>query len=82
MAGMQTGEGWRHDPHLKEPKKPFSTPLAAKNAYEWLLRMYRRTPVKLVMNFEGPWDHPLEPSGRVPLPPRKAVYWSFLLQVR
>ncbi|MBI2497968.1 MAG: DUF4038 domain-containing protein [Opitutae bacterium] len=77
-AGLQTGEGWTYDPYKKEPRQPFSTLLAARNAREWPLDFYRRTPVKPVINHEGPYDHPIEPDGRVPLPPRKAGYWSFL----
>jgi hypothetical protein len=78
IVGLQSGEGWRHDPYKKEPNKPFSTPLAAQNAYEWPLILYKLTPIKPVINEEGPYDHPIEKDGRVPLPPRKAGYWSFL----
>ena len=37
----------------------------------------RKVRAKPVINQEGPYDHPIE-NGRVPLPPRKAGYWSFL----
>ncbi len=77
FAGVQTGEGWTYDPYKKEKPTPFSTPLAARNAIEFPLALYHRTPPKPVINQEGPYDHPIE-SGRVPLPPRKAGYWSFL----
>ncbi|MBM3335507.1 DUF4038 domain-containing protein [Candidatus Sumerlaeota bacterium] len=78
VAGIQTGEGWTFDPYKKELRKPFSTPLAAQNAFEWPLALYQRAPVKPVINQEGPYGHPLESDGRAPLPPRKAGYWSFL----
>lgn len=78
VAGVQSGEGWTADPYKKEPKTPFLTPLAAQNAYEWPLGLYRRVPAKPIVNQEGPYDHPLEPDGRIPLPPRKSAYWSFL----
>lgn len=77
VVGLQTGEGWTFDPYKKEAKTPFSTPLAARQAVEFPLALYGRTPVKPVINQEGPYDHPLE-NGREPLPPRKAGYWSFL----
>lgn len=78
VVGVQPGEGWTHDPYKKEPKTPFSTPLAAQNAWEWPLHLYRLAPAKPIVNQEGSYDHPLEADGRVPLPPRKSAYWSFL----
>ena len=80
-AGVQTGEGWTYDPYRKEEPKPFSTSLAARNAIEFPLALYRRTPIKPVINQEGPYDHPME-RGRVPLASRKAGYWSFLSGAR
>jgi len=77
VAGLQSGEGWTFDPYKKEQKTPFSTPLAARQAVEFPLALYGRTPVKPAINQEGPYDHPIE-NDRVPLPPRKAGYWSFL----
>lgn len=78
VVGFQSGEGWTHDPYKKEPKKPFSTALAAQNAYEWPLLLYQLQPAKPLINQEGPYDHPVEPDGRVPLPPHQSGYWSFL----
>jgi hypothetical protein len=78
VVGFQSGEGWTSDPYKKEPSRPFSTALAAQNAWEWSLHLYQRAPAKPVINQEGPFDHPIEKSGRVSLPPRKAGYWSFL----
>lgn len=79
VAGLQSGEGWTHDPYRKDKPKPFSSPLAAQNAIEFPLALYQRTPVKPVINQEGPYDHPPETKPpRVSLPPRKAGYWSFL----
>jgi hypothetical protein len=81
VVGLQTGEGWQHDPYKKEKPKPWSQPLAAQNAIEWPLALYRLMPVKPVINQEGPYDHPPytnNPEHPMPLPPRKAGYWSFL----
>jgi hypothetical protein len=81
VVGLQTGEGWQHDPYQKEKPEPWSPSLAARNAIEWPLALYRLTPVKPVINQEGPYDHPPytnNPEHPMPLPPRKAGYWSFL----
>ncbi len=78
IVGFQSGEGWMHDPYKKLPKQPFSTALAAQNAWEWPLLLYGRSPAKPLINQEVPYDHPIEADGRLPLPPHKAGYWSFL----
>jgi hypothetical protein len=81
VVGLQTGEGWLHDPYKKETPRPWSPPLAAQNAIQWPLALYRITPVKPVINQEGPYDHlpyTNNPEYPLPLPPRKAGYWSFL----
>lgn len=81
VAGLQSGEGWMHNPYKKERRKPFSPSLAARNAVTFPLSLYRRDPVKPVINQEGPYDHPPwveDGVVRHPLPPHKAAYWSFL----
>ncbi len=77
LVGLQSGEGWQYDPYKKEPRKPWSPQLAARNAIEWPLTLYRLVPAKPVGNQEGPYDHPPYPNSQVQaLPPRKAAYWS------
>lgn len=81
LVGLQTGEGWQHDPYKKEKPLPWSPSLAARNAIQWPLALYRLRPAKPVINQEGPYDHPpysLDSGRAAPLPTRKAGYWSFL----
>ncbi|QSA98079.1 DUF4038 domain-containing protein [Methylococcus sp. EFPC2] len=56
FAGLQSGNGWVHDPYLKEPRKAFSAPVAVQNAIDWTLALYNQAPRKPVINMEGVYD--------------------------
>lgn len=85
-AGLQPGAGWQANPYEKEPGKPFSAELASRWAIEWPLTLYRREPVKPILNLEGPYDGGNLQNGlprfyAQPYPlrmPRSSAYLSFL----
>jgi hypothetical protein len=76
FVGLQTGRGWTFDPYKKQTKTPYSQELAAQNAIEWPLILYKRTPIKPVINQEGQYDAPY--ADKLPRMPRSIAYWSFL----
>lgn len=85
-GGLQTGAGWQYNPYEKEPSKPFLAETASQWAVEWPLALYQRTPIKPVLNLEGPYDggnlqNAVSKYYAPPYPrrmPRSVGYLSFL----
>ncbi|KKU81020.1 MAG: hypothetical protein UY07_C0027G0001, partial [Parcubacteria group bacterium GW2011_GWA1_47_8] len=86
FAGVQSGAGWQHNPHLEEPTKPFSAELAIQQAIEFSLGLYNQAPTKPVINMEGPYDAKGLQEGNDPRylsnypvrAPRSVAYLSML----
>lgn len=76
VVGVQPGCGWTFDPYKKEKNTGFSQPLAAQNAVEWPLVLYRVSPVKPVVNQEGQYDAP--GTDKMVKLCRASGYWSLL----
>ena len=69
FCGLQTGAGWGG--------KPLGADIAARNAVEWSLELYRRQPTKPVVNLESRYDNEFN-EKQMPRLPRSCGYWSFL----
>ncbi|MBN1675748.1 MAG: DUF4038 domain-containing protein [Kiritimatiellae bacterium] len=85
FAGLQTGGGWTHNPHKREPKTPFDARVACRNAIEWPSILRDMSPRKPVLNLEGVYDTKTlqqeDPQYfSLPFPsrmPRSGAYLSF-----
>ncbi len=69
FCGLQSGAGWGG--------KPLGADIAARNAVEWSLDLYRRQPHKPVINLESRYDSEFNET-QMPRLPRSGGYWSFL----
>jgi hypothetical protein len=67
IVGIQSGEGWLNDTYKDESHRPWSQMLAGSNAIQWPLTLYQLTPLKPIINQEGPYDRIIfEISMRLP----------------
>jgi hypothetical protein len=69
FCGLQSGAGWGG--------KPLGADIAARNAVEWSLELYRRPPTKPVVNLESRYDNAFN-ERQLPRLPRSCGYWSLL----
>jgi hypothetical protein len=69
ICGLQSGAGWGGN--------PLSAATVAKNAVEWALDLYRRQPVKPVINLECRYDSEFGEKQLARLP-RSCGYWTLL----
>lgn len=69
FCGLQSGAGWGAD--------PISPDIAARNAVEWTLDLYRRAPWKPVINLETRYDSGFN-QKQLPRMPRSCGYWTLL----